>query len=190
MAFSGSCLQLAAQHTEHTAQHGTSFEYYQFHTVPPAARDPLQLCCSTALQLCLCASSECAKDVYIMYTQRAQHKLMLLLPNVYKKSSSHFINELQLPRKAVTTNKKAFVRPKKLITNELAKPRNNTCCIESIFNFKVSFKTQSFKFVFGHICKRLEQCPLWGNYRSAVSTKWNCQVGQIEYIVQRCSNLS
>lgn len=88
-----------------------------------------------------------------MYTQRAQHKLMLLLPNVYKKSSSHFINELQLPRKAVTTNKKAFVspdklQPKKLITNELAKPRNNTCCIESIFNFKVSFTTLPFKFIF------------------------------------------
>lgn len=130
-----------------------------------------------------------------MYTQRAQHKLMLLLPNVYKKSSSHFINELQLPRKAVTTNKKAFVspdklQPKKLITNELAKPRNNTCCIESIFNFKVSFTTLPFKFVFGHICKRLEQRPLWGNYRSAVSTKWNCQVGQIEYMMQRYWNLS
>lgn len=37
-----------------------------------------------------------------MYTQREQHKLMFSLPNVYKKSSSYFINELQLPRKAVT----------------------------------------------------------------------------------------
>lgn len=93
-----------------------------------------------------------------MYTQRAQHKLMLLLPNVCKKSSSHFINELQLPRKAVTTNKKAFVNSdklqhKKLITNELAKPLNNTCCIllgriEGIFNVKVCFTTLQFKFLF------------------------------------------
>lgn len=93
-----------------------------------------------------------------MYTQRAQHKLMLLLPNVYKKSSSHFINELQLPRKAVTTNKNAFVNPDKLqhtilITNELAKPLNNTCCIllgriEGIFNVKVYFTTLQFKFLF------------------------------------------
>lgn len=157
MAFSGSCLQLVAQHR---AQHGTSFQYYQFHTVPPAARDPLQLCRSAALQLCLCASSECAKDVYIMYTQRAQHKLMLLLPNVYKKSSSHFINELQLPRKAVTTNKKAFLA---LIS---CSPRNwsptSWQSRDTILVASKAFSTLKRLLRLCHLNSffRLEQCPL------------------------------
>lgn len=79
-----------------------------------------------------------------------------------------------LPRKAVTTNKMAFVGPDKLLhTKFIAYERHNTTCCMPVDSFCrqfpgiFSFSTYFLIFLsYLHISKRLEQCPLCGNYRS------------------------